>query len=461
MTTEPRPPTARAFSCLVKGPLGCLAFLVGAAIVLVLFFPPVGGRLLDRWAEAGFAERFEGRLELGDAWVGSLYGRQRVERVVLRDPGGEEVLSGRLTAPSLEGVLDGAGGSYGPIRLSVDLLRLVLDADGSTNLDRALTVRPGGRRLDGRNNLRTDVPFEVELVVEIARARVEDPGGATETLTDLVLTGRLEWTPDQLRVRLEGGSSAEQWAAFRVECDLWWSLVREGRWAATWTLHDAPSALAAIGLRPLGQLADLAGARVDRVEGRREDAAVEARVLDEGRDLTLRGHYRVDPPALVGEGLQERIELAVDARHLGVLAPLLPLATGLQAEGARLELGSYAWGLADVGDVSGLLRLELQASGYELAPGLPAIPESERLVPAAGSLDRDLVVDHGALVFDRVSLPLEGGQLVLVGSVDLVSGERELAARLESGETSLELGPLLPAAAGPPPIAPRAPQVQR
>lgn len=461
MTPEPRPAVARAFSCLVKGPLGCLAFVVGAAIVLILFFPPVGGRLFDRWVEAGFAERFEGRLELGDAWVGSLYGRQRVERVVLRAPDGEEVLSARLTAPSLEGVLQAGGGPYGPVHLSVDLLRLVLDADGSTNLDRALTVRSEVEASVARRSLRTDVPLEADLVVEIARARLEGPGGASETLTDLTLTGHVEWAPDQVRVRLEGGSSAEQWAAFRIEVDLWWSLVRAGRWAATWTLRDAPTALAGIGLRPLGQLAALAGARVDRLEGRREDATVEARVLDEGRDLTLRGHYRGDPPALVGEGLQEEIQLVVDAQHLDTLAPLLPLATGVRAEVGRVRLASYAWGLDGTGDLSGTLQLELQASTYELAPDLPRPPgASAELVPAAGSLDRQLAVEHGTLVFDQVALPLEGGQLVLDGRLALVSDEGELAARLETGETSLELGPLPPAGV-PAPVAPRAPPPQR
>src|SRR5688572_3200443 len=100
--SEPPRRIPRTLSCLVKGPLGCLTFLLGATVVFVLFFPPAGGRLVRGWAEEWFAEHHAGSLELGDAWVGSVYGPQRIEGLVLRDPYGEEVLRGELHAPPLD-----------------------------------------------------------------------------------------------------------------------------------------------------------------------------------------------------------------------------------------------------------------------------------------------------------------------------------------------------------------------
>jgi hypothetical protein len=56
MSAEPRT-LPRTLSCLVKGPLGCLTFLLGAVTVFVLFIPPAGGRLVRGWTEEWFAER--------------------------------------------------------------------------------------------------------------------------------------------------------------------------------------------------------------------------------------------------------------------------------------------------------------------------------------------------------------------------------------------------------------------
>jgi hypothetical protein len=453
---SPRPTGARAFSCVVKGPLGCLAFALGALIVLTLFFPPVGGRILDRWVEAGFTEHFEGRLELGDAWVGSFYGDQHIERVVLRDPRGDEVFSGRLTAPSFEGVLDG-NGPYGPVHLTIDLLRLVLEPDGSTNLDHALALRPDHVVIRGRG-LPTDRSLVVDLIVEVERARLEVPDGTSETLTGLSCTGRIEWVRDEVRLTLEGGSSAEQWAAFRFELDVSTSLGAPGHLSTSWTLVDAPAAVAALGLRPLGQLAHLAGARVDQVEGRREDAAVEAHVVDDGRELTVRGRYRPDPPALIGEASAEVLELTVDGAHLDVLGAFLPLTSAVRGEGARLRLTGYEWALEEAGDVSGSLELELATSGYELAPGIPRPPEAHDLVAGAGHLDRELLLEHGQMLFEDVRLPLDGGQLVLRGRLGLGAPGGALEARLESGAESIELGPVAPARA---PVAPRPPPLRQ
>ncbi len=37
--SSPKPPRKRLVGCLVKGPLGCAAFLIGAVTIFILFLP--------------------------------------------------------------------------------------------------------------------------------------------------------------------------------------------------------------------------------------------------------------------------------------------------------------------------------------------------------------------------------------------------------------------------------------
>ena len=49
----------KLLGCLIKGPLGCLAFLVGAGVVFVVFLPPACGNVVSQELETWFAERHE------------------------------------------------------------------------------------------------------------------------------------------------------------------------------------------------------------------------------------------------------------------------------------------------------------------------------------------------------------------------------------------------------------------
>src|SRR5262245_13122814 len=137
MTEESPRKVPRWLSCLVKGPLGCLSFLLGLAVVGALLLPFALGRLIDRKLPAWFERHHPGSLELGDVWVGSLLGPQHIDSVILRDPNGEEVLRGTLSAPSLVRMFGGSSHS-GPIVLRLNSVRLVEYPDGSTNLGQAL-----------------------------------------------------------------------------------------------------------------------------------------------------------------------------------------------------------------------------------------------------------------------------------------------------------------------------------
>src|SRR6185436_18822518 len=109
---------------------------------------PAVGRLVDKLAEEWFAERHAGRLELVDAWIGSFYGPQRIDSVILRDPEDDEVLRAVVRAPAVPDLFHGGEGeqSVGPVEIRIASLRIVQARDGSTNLARALAERPRAAR---------------------------------------------------------------------------------------------------------------------------------------------------------------------------------------------------------------------------------------------------------------------------------------------------------------------------
>ena len=131
----------RLLGCLIKTPVGCLSFLVGALVVFVIFVPPALGSLVSQQLEKWFDENYAGTLEVKEAWLLSFYGPQKIETIALRDPQQNEILHAQLTAPSLNPTLDDE--RWGPVQLHVSRLNLSRDAEGVTNLERAFErVRP-------------------------------------------------------------------------------------------------------------------------------------------------------------------------------------------------------------------------------------------------------------------------------------------------------------------------------
>ena len=134
--TRPR----RFLGCLIKVPLGCLAFFLGGAAIFVLFMPWAMGRVARDWLTTTFDESYEGSLEIGHTWVSSLYGPQWIEGIELRDPEGRVVIDGKVRAPSLSTWFYGGDAEveeWGPVEISIARIHIQEDAEGVTNLARA------------------------------------------------------------------------------------------------------------------------------------------------------------------------------------------------------------------------------------------------------------------------------------------------------------------------------------
>ena len=211
--TPPRKKVARWLGCLIKGPLGCLAFSVGAAIVFVLFLPPALGRLADRSLEEWFGENHMGSLEIGEAWIGSLYGPQHVKSLILRDPAGEEVVRAEAEAPSLGPLVVGDAREFGPIDVHVHRVDLVELEDGTTNLARALAERQVGvpghpetglpERARGRHGYDFDVPVPVRFELALDRWSTTGTASGRGLLENLSFHGTLVWGTVQHEFELE------------------------------------------------------------------------------------------------------------------------------------------------------------------------------------------------------------------------------------------------------------------
>ena len=200
----------RLVGCLIKAPLGCLAFFIGAAVVLVLFLPPALGGLVSDGLEEWFARRYRGTLEVKEAWLGSLYGPQKVESITLRDPERNEILHATLRAPSLGPVFWEGAEDWGPIEIHVDNVRLVRDADGVSNLALALTRQPLTEG-DEDSAHELDIPRELQMglrtvafVVEIDRFSWADTAGHEVRLTDVVCDGLLNLRAPSMQMDVEG-----------------------------------------------------------------------------------------------------------------------------------------------------------------------------------------------------------------------------------------------------------------
>ena len=208
-TDSPPKKRWRLLGCLVKGPLGCLAFLLGLFGVLVIFGPKAIGSRLASLLEKHFESTYAGSLTVDDAWVGSLYGPQEIESVVLFDPEGGEIMRARIKAPSFAALLDNDSEStWGPIEIRIETIQLVEDASGRTNLDRALArvedEKSAGSRLE--RDLTLD-PFNVELLVD--RLSWSDERGRAFVVLDLRCSALFTDLGDEVRMEASGQATVE------------------------------------------------------------------------------------------------------------------------------------------------------------------------------------------------------------------------------------------------------------
>ncbi len=472
----------RLFSCLVKGPLGCLFFLIGAAIVLVLLLPPAGGRLAERLAEKWFAERHQGRLELADAWIGSFYGEQRIDSVILRDPEGDEVLRATLRAPSLSEFFHEADSArrrpYGPVVLRVANLRLVQAADGSTNLARALAERVREDVApERRGGLSTDQPMELALELWIERLRYADKRGHEGVLDGVKLSGTLHWGPYETRLSLAGGPQAATPEDTRAPVRARFEFTRRagdapGTWESALELTNAPSVLAGLLVAAAAPLVPCAGARLDELAWERDGKRVSLRLADAGSHFELKG--ALEKGLVAGEEGAAQLELAC-AGELDdeLLTRLLPFLSAVECEQAEahhsLRLAHLRWPLDGAwSELSGELEFVPAGAHAELVPSLAALLAGAH--PSSARLDGrrlDLRVHAGQLEYAPLRLALEDGWLELAGTLELARGILDVHLSGERAGQPFDLGRLAgtgaalaprPAELAVPPEAPAAPE---
>jgi len=440
----------RAVSCLIKGPLGCLAFVLGGVLVAVLFLPVAAGRLTDRFLEGWFDEQHFGSIELGDVWVGSLYGPQTIDSVILRDPVGDEVLRAELDAPALGQLFDSHGEAYGPVRIHVKALNLTEFADGSTNIERALRWREpdAERRLE--RELSTDVPLVVALELVIDRLNYADARGERGLLENLTLRGTLLWAPDTTELELEGGSDPRVPEPLQAELDF--SRPGPGRTGArqvAFRARGAPSVLLGVLCELGGTLARFAGPRVDELSWSERGETVELVVADEEASLTLAGAWR-RAERVLRAGPEQTAELVFPVREpwsSEFLAPLLPLVRGARAGSgaahARARLMHYEIPLTGSSSrLLGDLELELANASYELDPSFLALLPDPGLRLAQAELARALRLRDGRVEYSDFRLPLEQGWIAVDGACDLASAACDLRVRVENLGQALDLGRL-------------------
>jgi hypothetical protein len=118
-----------------------LALALALVVLLVALAPTIAGGFVPGLVADAYAERFEGRVEVGSSSLG-WFGTQRLERVRLLEPSGVEVARADVQMPGAWELLRGGGKRARGIVVEVDA-NLVADDAGKTNLDRALAPRPG------------------------------------------------------------------------------------------------------------------------------------------------------------------------------------------------------------------------------------------------------------------------------------------------------------------------------
>lgn len=149
--------------------LGLVLVVVGLAVFV---FPSALANAARGWIEDDFAQRFHGRVKLGEfelAWSAP----QTIRSVELFDEEGKRILATTIVAPSIRQLLDGKALGKARIELEADL---VADDAGMTNLERALAPRDDssskadgtsgdGEPTDWRKRL-AELDVEVELVAQ-------------------------------------------------------------------------------------------------------------------------------------------------------------------------------------------------------------------------------------------------------------------------------------------------------
>jgi len=396
-TASPGRKALRFLGCLIKAPLGCLAFFVGAAVVFVIFFPPAIGSFAARELEKWFARTHHGAIEVNEAWLGSLYGPQKIERVVLRDPEQNEILHATVRAPSLSPVLFEGQARWGPVEIHVPSVRLVRDAAGVSNLARALDRRTERQRdaeaLDRFDRLGGDLKTSlqaIDLRIRIDRLGWEDAHGRSARLGDVTCTAVIDLRIPQAHLSLTGeGVIADDDGdplSFQVEVSellTWGARGASPPWSFAFSAEGAPTAAVDVLLGLLDGLEPAFGPTIEELDLTLSGRGPQPRRLDSFAlrsgvaEVELSGAWNGDGAVLVAEkGDEARARFAADSWWSREVVPRLVPRTGeldeRSADGwAALSLEDFTVPLdGDPREVTGRGRLELGGKSYAVV--LPA-----------------------------------------------------------------------------------------
>ena len=438
--TPPRKKVARWLGCLIKGPLGCLAFFVGAAVVFVLFLPPALGRLADRSLEEWFGGQHLGSLEIGEAWIGSLYGRQHVKSVILRDPGGEEVVRAELEAPSLGPLIVGDEREFGPVEVRVHRVNLVELDDGTTNLARALAERAidsGDSALAmterslGRRGYEVDVPVPVHFDLVVDRFSASGTASGRGLLENLSFGGSFVWGAMEHHFALEGGEDPATLEPFRVRLSAAESTSERARpWKVVLDAERVPASFADVLACSAGQLGRIHGPRIDAVHAvwnayPASELAVEELLLTSAdAQLFFSGRVDRERRALIGSADERvRIELTPEApvarQLLAELVPMLSEVRSTSDERLSITASEFFLPLAGGSELRARCEITAPPAVWLLDPAL----ERALGVPAPLELWSEEALTFSVLVEGTTSnveleLPGETGPLSFSGSFD-------------------------------------------
>ncbi len=438
----------RFLGCLIKGLLGCLAFLAGAAVVFVLFLPAAGGRVVARLLESRFAERHLGTLEMNEAWLPSFYGPQRIDGLSLRDPEGDEILHADLLAPRLGATNE--DDSFGPIEIHVDRLDLVEDAQGSTNLARAFAARdparpPGALRVvRGTRGVRfgsEGFTFDagsgsITLALSIDRLSFTDALGRGLLLQELVASGKVVPEAEHVRLELSGrarlGRGAAEGVSFRWIVEHLERLGEAGEAPGSTfevDLSEVPVAELAALFPGVRELTPALGDPIERVRlvlrGEPAGPRLEANVDSRETHLVVAGSLDFPNRRLSGgAGEGARLEFPADSWWSRVALPeLLPFADALEVASTN---GRAAFVLEDLvlslrggwPGFSARVKLEAETVSFAFPPALAAELGNGRIRQA---LPLSIPIEAGRVRFASFALAAQGGTIAVSGAYDLAA----------------------------------------
>ena len=424
--------------------MGCLAFFTGFLVVTIIFLPPVAGRAVARFSERTFNARREGTLEVKEAWVGSVYGPQRIERVALRDPEGAEIFSARLEAPLLFDQVFRDETVFGPVDIQVPRVSLRIDASGRSNLERALALRADAANEASitRISLQAQDLEAVAFHLSVGRVDWRDQAGHELVVEGLECDGRLTQAGDVVQVEISAGRGrvvgfGVDGLTFHGKLEDVSTLLdpsRPDRWSGTLTTKEAPTLLAEWVTGAFGELVPIFGSDLERLEvsaaasdGRAGEWTLDQLELEStGARLSARGARLRRGEELAGEEAL-RLVLAPDSPWaMSVIPRLLPLVevgtpdsdieTDLQSRYApSLSLTRFVLPFSEErASLKG--ELELQPGHFPLRTHPAALDEGSTNVTAETPFSIEL--DGALLRYEHFLLPTDVGDLSVDGVFD-------------------------------------------